>query len=223
VTQTSPDGEGARRPRGRPRLTEPSPEYRQRLDEIVTTAAAVFRRDGYETGSLDDVAAKLGLRKSSLYYYVRSKAELLYLIFDRAISTALDRLDELAHQTDPQRRLVALVSHQVTLMTDEPQMFAVFFDSRPRLDEAYERAIRAKERRYVRIYAEAVKAAIDGGHIPDIDPRYGAQAILGMAIWIYKWFDPKRDDRDALVDAYVRLILRAPAANTNSTGVASRW
>lgn len=199
-----------RRPRGRPRLTEPSAEYRQRMDEIVDTAAAIFRRDGYETGSLDDVAASLGLRKSSLYHYVRSKAELLYLIFDRAITLALDRLDRLAHLTDPEERLAALIAHQVRLMADEPQLFVVFFDSRPRLDESYERAIRAKERRYVRIYAEAVRSASAAGVIPDIDPRYGAQAILGMAIWIYKWFDPARDDSEQLIDTFVRLVLRKP-------------
>ena len=34
-------------------------------------------RNGYEAGSLDDVAAALGLRKASLYYYVERKSDLL--------------------------------------------------------------------------------------------------------------------------------------------------
>lgn len=195
------------RSRGRPRLAEPSSEYRRRMDDIVVTGAEVFRRDGYRTGSLDVVAQTWELRKSSLYYYVRSKAELLYLIFDRAISLALHRLEELEELTDPAQRLAALIGHQTKLMADEPEMFAVFFDSRPRLDESYERDIRAKERRYVRIYAEAVRAASAAGVIPPIDPRYGAQALLGMAIWVYRWFDPERDDTTELVDSYVRLIL----------------
>lgn len=198
------------RSRGRPRLAEPSPEYRQRMGDIVVTAAEIFRRDGYRAGSLDDVAKALGLSKSSLYCYVRSKAELLFLIFDRAISSALTRLEELEQITDPAQRLAALIGHQVTLMADEPEMFAVFFDSRPRLDETYERAIRAKERRYVRIYAEAVRAGSAAGVLPAIDARYGAQALLGMAIWIHRWFDPERDDTSELIEAYVRLILRDP-------------
>jgi hypothetical protein len=106
-------------------------------------------------------------------------------------------------------------------MTEESQLFAVFFDSRPRLDEFYERAILSKERRYVRIYAEAVQAAVEGGHIPEMDPRYGAQAILGMTTWSYKWFDPQRDDREALIDAYVRLILRGPVPGADVSGVAT--
>lgn len=203
-----------RRPRGRPRLTEPSADYLRRLDEIVSTAVEVFRRDGYDTGSLDAVAEQMGLRKASLYHYVDSKAELLYRVFDRAISVALDRLQELTGITDPQDRLRALIRHQVTLMTDQPEMFAVFFDSRPRLAAGYERDIRAKERQYVRIYAEAVETAGHAGVIPLVDARYGAQGLLGMLIWVYKWFDPERDDADQVAQTFIDLILRPPATGS---------
>lgn len=209
MTHSATGAEPGRRRPGRPRLTEPSPAYRQRLDEIVETATKVFRRDGYDAGSLDDVAEELELRRASLYHYVRSKAELLYLVFDRAISTALERLEELAHIEDPQERVSALVRHQVLLITEQPEMFAVFFDNRPRLDEAYEANIRGKERRYVRIFAEAVQAAAETGAIPDLDSRYGAQALLGMTSWTYKWFDPERDDPQRYAETLTRLIFHA--------------
>ena len=84
------------RRRGRPRQTELSADYIRRRQEIIETAARVFHARGYETGSLDDVAAEMDLRKASLYYYVDSKAQLLYWVFDRAISLALERLDQLS-------------------------------------------------------------------------------------------------------------------------------
>lgn len=199
--------ESARRRPGRPRLTSPSPAYRQRLNEIVDTAAKVFRRDGYDAGSLDDVAAELELRRASLYHYVRSKAELLFLVFDRAISTALDRLEELTHIEDPGERLASLIRHQALLIAEEPAMFAVFFDNRPRLDEAYEATIVEKERRYVRVFAEAVDAASASGALPGLDPRLAAQALLGMTSWTYKWFDPKRDNAEQFADTVIRLVL----------------
>lgn len=195
-----------RRP-GRPRMAEPSAAYRRRLDEIVQTATAVFRRDGYDAGSLDDVAAELGLRRASLYHYVRSKAELLHLVFDRAISTALDRLEDLILIGDPRQRLAALIRHQVILISEQPEMFTVFFDNRPRLDDTYEDDIRSKERRYVSIFAEAVKSATAGGVLPPLDARYAAQALLGMTSWTYKWFDPHRDDPDKIVATLTGLIL----------------
>src|ERR1700728_4491823 len=102
------------RKRGRPRNLEPSVEYRERLESIVTVASKVFHANGYEAGSLDDVAAALGLRKASLYYYVKRKSDLLRLVFDRAITVALSEGDRLRVITDPQERLAPLFRHQGT-------------------------------------------------------------------------------------------------------------
>ncbi len=195
-----------RRP-GRPRLTEPSPEHLARRQQLIDTAAEVFRAKGYDAGSLDDVAAALDLRKASLYYYVRSKAELLYLIFDRAITLALSRLEEILAVEDARQRLALLIRHQVLTIAGEPGLFTVFFDQRAGLDHERAQEIRAKERHYLGVYAKAVAQATSESVIPPVDARYAAQAIIGMTSWIYKWLDPKRDDPEQIADTCVRLIL----------------
>ncbi len=210
-TDPGPLGDAAgappRRHPGRPRHTEPSAEYQARMTEIVETAARVFREKGYDAGSLDDVAGALGLRKGSLYYYVRSKAELLYLVFNRAISRSLDRLDECEQIEDPRDRLAALIRHQAVSVAEEPSFFSVFFDQRPRLAATYETEIRVKERHYLHVFAEAVAAAVKEGTIIPVEPRYGAQALLGMTSWVYKWFEPGRDDIEQFVQSCVDLLL----------------
>lgn len=139
---------------------------------------------------------------------MKSKAQLLYLIFDRAISYALEHLEELAEIPDPTERLAAFMVHQVSIVAGERSLFYVFFESRPRLEQDYEEQIRAKERRYVRHYVEAVAAAVEAGVLPEIDPRRGAQAILGMSSWVYKWFDPRQDDWRAVASDFVDLVLK---------------
>jgi AcrR family transcriptional regulator len=202
----------APRRRGRPRLTEPTPQYLARREEIIAAAARAFRVRGYDAASLDDVADELGLRKASLYHYVDSKAHLLYLIFDRAISSGLERLARISTIADPRDRLAALIVHQVQLIANEPSLFAVFFDHRPRLSPEYEADIHDKERRYLRRFAEAVTSAAEKGLIASVDSRYGAQAILGMTSWIYKWFNPEKDDWHQLARDYVRLVLGSDVA-----------
>lgn len=199
--------ETSARRRGRPRQSTPSPEYLRRREEIIETAAEVFHAKGYEAGSLDDVAAVLDLRKASLYHYVDSKAQLLYLIFDRALSLALQRLEELSSLVEPAERLTALIAHQVSVVAQERSLFAVFFESRPRLGADYEDQIRAKERQYLRHYVDAIAAAVEVGVLLPMDPRHGAQAVLGMASWVYKWFDPAVDDWEAVASDFVALVL----------------
>jgi len=199
--------EGVRR--GRPRQTEPSERHRARRDEIIDTAIRVFHANGYESGSIDDVASSLDLRKGAIYHYFPSKAHLLFSIFDRAITTALVRLEEFDRIADPVERLTALIRHQATIVATEPDLFTVFFDQRPRLDEEFEREIRVKERRYLRSFETAAEAAIAAGALPPAEPRYAAQAILGMTSWTYKWLRPGVDSVETAAEVMVRLLIRS--------------
>lgn len=213
-----------RRGPGRPRLIEPSPEFVARQEEIVAAAATVFHEKGYDAGTLDDVADALDLRRASLYYYVRSKANLLYLIVTRALDVALARIDEHLTIPDPAERLEALIRHQVRTIAGEPSLFTVFFDQRPRLEDRYEAEIRERERRYLSLYTTAVEAAVAAGAMsatgstsgPDL--RYATQAILGMTTWSYKWFRPEHDDIKRLEDVCVAIILGTPAAPATQAG-----
>jgi AcrR family transcriptional regulator len=177
------------------------------MAEIVSTAAEVYRLKGYDAGSLDDVADALGLRKSSLYYYVQSKAELLYLICDRAITISLERAEECLKIEDPRERLAALIRHQAMVVAEEPSFFSVVFDRRPSLTSEREAEIRSKEHQYFELFSRAIADAVTAKVIPRIDARYGAEAILGMTSWAYKWYKPGRDDIDAFVRTCVSLVL----------------
>lgn len=213
------DGAPVRRRPGRPRHEEPSAEYIKRRNEIIDVAANVFQAHGYDAGSLDHVAAELDLGKASLYYYVRSKAELLYLVFDRAISIALAQMEQLVHDqhASPRERLAALVHHQVDTVTSDLSLFSVFFDQRSRLSEEYAARIRSKERRYLQLFVETVNTAVESGFLGQLEPRYAAQALLGVANWTYKWFDPARDEPRAYADVAVALLLGRPADDRGGT------
>jgi AcrR family transcriptional regulator len=196
------------RKRGRPRHVEPSREYLERLEDIVGVAADVFQSQGYEAGSLDDVAAALGLRKASLYYYVKKKSDLLRLVFDRALTVALTEVETLAHLTDPKEKLTALIRHQALLVVSDPSLFAVFFDQRAGLEKEDLADIGRKERRYLRQFVLAVEAAMAADVIPPGDPRMVANAIIGMTSWSYKWFDPRRDTAEDFAELCCRLVVR---------------
>jgi TetR/AcrR family transcriptional regulator, cholesterol catabolism regulator len=86
-----------------------SPRGQQREKEILDAAAEVFSHKGYAAANVEDVAARVGMLKGSLYYYISSKEDLLYRLtksihfeafetFDRSQrvgGTAADRLASL--------------------------------------------------------------------------------------------------------------------------------
>src|ERR1700740_3491672 len=47
-------------------------------EAVIRAAAREFNRKGYHNTSLDDIAARLEVTKPTVYYYVTSKAQLLF-------------------------------------------------------------------------------------------------------------------------------------------------
>lgn len=206
AARAEPQDEAPRRRPGRPRLLEPSPEYVQRLDDIIEVGIRVFHERGYDAGTLDDIAAVLDLRRASLYHYLRSKGELLYLIFDRAITTALARLDEISTVAEPREQVAAFIAHQVRMVGKDPGLFAVAFDQRSRIEREFNERILEKEREYRRRVTAMVKNAAASGDLYQVDSRHAAHTLIGMTSWLYKWFDPERDDADAVARTMIRLV-----------------
>src|SRR5215469_12688533 len=81
---------------GARKIGRPSKKHRAPYDiEAVTNAAVrVFNRRGYEAASMEDVARETGITKSSLYYHVSGKEELLARALERAFKWLLGVLDE---------------------------------------------------------------------------------------------------------------------------------
>jgi AcrR family transcriptional regulator len=202
------EGREAKRRPGRPRLEAPSVEYLERREEILAKASEVFDAKGYEAGTLEDVAQAMGMRKAGLYHYVRSKSHLLFLLFDRAWELGFRRIAEVRDIEDPGERLAALVRGHVDLIAEQKSLFTVFFGHRPRFDDAAEQNFLERERRYVGVFARAVRDAADAGLIPRVDPRRGAMALLGMTSWVYKWYDARSMNAEEIGDDFVLLLLR---------------
>jgi len=202
----------ARRRRGRPRHEGPSAAHLERRAEILARAGEVFDAKGYDAGTLDDVAKAMGMRKAGLYHYVSSKAELLFLLFERAWEVGFERMAGVEDIADPAERLAAVIRRHVDLTAECRSLFTVFLGRRPQFDEAAERAFLEKERRYVAIFVRAVREAAAAGVIPAVDPRVGAMALVGMTSWVYHWYDTAAMTAERIGDEFVRLLLGSRAA-----------
>src|SRR5215472_5077225 len=62
---------------------------------LLAVAVAVFNERGYDGTSMEDLSRRLGIAKSSIYYHVDGKEDLLRMALDRA----LDGLFSVAEQT----------------------------------------------------------------------------------------------------------------------------
>jgi len=158
---------------------------------VIDAAVRVFNRRGYEASSMEDVARETGLTKSSLYYHVASKEELLARALERAFEPLLAILEEPgAKNGTALDRLRHIVHRSVTITLEFVQEVELL--QRIKGNTRTERNALDWRRRMDRAVARLVGEAARAGEIrPDIEPHLLTRLIFGMSNSITQWYRPQ--------------------------------
>jgi AcrR family transcriptional regulator len=175
---------------------------------ILTAAADLFRERGYRAATLDEIARRIGVSKPTLYGYFRSKEELLAAIFHRAMSLFERDLGAIrASGDDPATQLRRVIRFHVGAVIAERSFLAVFFSEEANLPPRLSRAIRRRKARYDRTVRAIVEAGVRDGSVQTANPRLLVFALLGMANWVYQWYDAGGEwDADTIADGFITLL-----------------
>ena len=162
--------------------------FEGRRAEILRAAAEVFNDLGYEAATLDAVGDRVGLSKTSLYYYVRSKEDLLAQILVDALAR-IEAGAEAAHPgDDPLDRLRALCRSHVTLVCTDPRSRLI-----ARHASIRERATDLAHTggRYRRSIETLIEDGIARGEFRPVDPAVGVWTFLLAMNGVTAWWTPE--------------------------------
>ena len=183
--------------------------YDLKLDALLASAAKIFAERGYHETSMRDLAAESGVSLSGLYYYVKSKEELLFLIQDRNFQAVLDGLDEeLVGVEQPIERLGRFIQSHLEYFASHMHEMKVLSHEAASLTGDYLAQVNAKKRLYTRRLMD-ILADVEASNGPaHVNRRVAAYSLFGMMNWIYNWYDPLGDlDIRLLSQNMTRLFL----------------
>ena len=184
--------------------------YDRRLAEILACAARVFCEKGYDAASIRDLSRASKTSLAGLYYYFKSKDELLYLIQKDAFETLIARAHErLSAAAAPAARLRALVDNHVAFFLEQPERSKVLSHEDDTLDGARGAEIAALKRNYYRIAKGVVEEAGCGGP----GARVAVLSLFGMMNWIYTWHNPRLDPGAAALGEQMTAIFLKGISN----------
>lgn len=160
-----------------------------RLREIVDRAAVLFDERGYHRVSMEDIAAAVGIRKPTLYHYVRSKDQILALIHHEFMSLVISRAEARAELSmPPSQRLLEFMADILELMHTHRGHVRVFFEHHRELPAAEQAAVRTIRDRYERMVEAAIREGAESGEFRATAPRLTTLALFGMCNWAYQWY-----------------------------------
>lgn len=177
-------------------------------DRLVALAARQFRAKGFHATTTRELSAALGIEKSSLYYHVSSKDDLLYQIcveslnrIHGAVSQAVEPVE------DPLDRVKALVAAHVSTMLEDRDMHATMLVELRAVSGKRHREVIELRDRYSGLVQQTLAEAQEAGVLTT---RFSAHeltlALLNLLNWTIFWYSPKGPDTPERIDELFRTV-----------------
>ncbi len=167
-------------------------QHDQKLQIILCQAAELFNTKGTRATTLTDVSGRLNLTKTSLYYYVKTKEDLIFKCYVQT----LDRLFEFASETpyaqNGKQRLLNFARlymeywrdvklgkrPHIALLTEVPILKGKHFK------ETMTRISALRE-----LIANFIRQGMLDGSIGSLEPELSSQCYISMVQWSMTWLD----------------------------------
>ncbi|MEY2617212.1 MAG: hypothetical protein RL522_214 [Pseudomonadota bacterium] len=179
-----------------------------RREAILKAATELFDRQGFGNTSLDDVAQAVGITREALYYYYRSRAEILLAIIGPQAEGLIGGLREVMATDVPAPEKLRLAIHNHLKRFDRYclEMTISVRDGIASNGEAGAAMTRIWKE-YERMWTALVEAGLrEGLFAPVGDAKMVAFAILGMCNWLARWYNPRKPASiDQIIDTYFML------------------
>jgi AcrR family transcriptional regulator len=187
--------------------------------KILDAAARTFRDKGYAATTLNDIADAAEIRAASLYYYFRSKEDLLDAVFGIGMQRVVDAVRQRsaalpANATLAQRIQVAIEAHLEMLLQqgDYTSANIRIFGQVPKSVQRKQLPLRQD---YAEFWRELLETAQRNGEIrAEIDLGIMRMLIFGALNWCTEWADPRKGPVREIARQACMLVLNGIAAES---------
>ncbi len=194
-------------------------------EDILAAAAELISTVGYARATTRAIAAKAGLRQSSMFHYFPSKAHLLAALFERIIGSSVDLVDALdASDLPPGARVYVLAYGDVwNLAASETNIALLQF-----INEAQGEQFDQFWRDYARLRDAHARYLADGiadGSLAASSVPLAIDLILGVIDSVAMWFVPAEHNAEdvalEVADAVALYVLsdKTQLASVRSAGL----
>ena len=165
-------------------------EAATKRDAVLREAARTFNEKGFHSTSLDELAERLHVTKPTLYYYFRSKEEILYECLLRGLGELEEAVDAaLVAPRSGLERFVEVMHGYAGIVLGDFGYTTVHIGQDPLSPQRRVQARRV-ERRVAHKLQSLIAAGIDDGSIAPCDPKIMASTFAGALNWITRWYRP---------------------------------
>ena len=164
-----------------------------RRRDIIRRATELFERKGVSSTSFEDIAKAVGIKREGVYYYFKSRADILLEIILPESSTLLLSMRTIMRTTMSagERLEAAIESHLARFNPSYLEMSVALQESHVVKNEERLAELRQTWQDYSDLWVKLISDGQESGEFhAELDPKAVAFGILGMCNWVSRWYDP---------------------------------
>ena len=183
-----------------------------RRNQILDAATKVFVRLGFQHARMDDIVEESGLSKGTLYWYFKSKEDIINAILRRLFAGALESLESLLEaEGTVSERLVQLTSDRVTGMKRMSSLVPIIFEFYAvAVHQQWVQQFIGEYLKHFRgLLEELIQQGIDRGEFRPINATEAAISLASLyeGLTIHWLMDPQAVQWDILSESSIPLLL----------------
>ncbi|TNH26781.1 TetR/AcrR family transcriptional regulator [Micromonospora orduensis] len=179
---------------GRSRRRE---DTRQRL---FVAAVELIAEQGFSATTVDDIAARAGVAKGTVYYNFESKTVLFEELLRHGIGLLTAEFRAAVAGLPPRAALAALVRAELEYIRRYRAFAQLLLSEMWRTNREWQQTLRLLRSEAIEVIAETVRAGVDSGDLPpDLDVPTASSALFGVGLVVaVDWlvFQPDRPISD---------------------------
>ena len=177
-------------------------------ESILAEAKQLFSSKGYRATTLTDLTSSFGVSRPSLYYYFKSKVELLSELHAQGFDAAFYKFEEVFLSDMPTKeKFRKILELHTRNMANDTELNKILFMDIDEMPEKLIREIRLRRKQYTSRIMEIYKTGVEEGIFKDIDPKIAVYLLLGACNWLAMWYSPKKSvNPEKIADSLVEIL-----------------
>jgi AcrR family transcriptional regulator len=187
----------------------------KRHAQICDAAIKLFSKKGFHQTSVREIAETCGLGIGTLYSYIKTKEDILCLVYRRILGTFEARMLAATQGIqDPRLQLKAALEATLKIYDECEDVVVLLYQESHALGRQGLQALFEVDRTYVGVFREILERGNRAGHFAVKEPQLLAVCLLFLcAVWDLKRWNLKSYTLDAVVECLTNLILDGISAD----------
>jgi TetR/AcrR family transcriptional regulator, cholesterol catabolism regulator len=185
---------------------------REMRDRLRRTALEMFEQKGFRGTTMSEIAEACGVTKATLYYYFRTKTDLLEYVYETVNENLSNALANVSDVDIPiMDRFTSIIRAQVGHHVAYRSFLAVFWRERHELKREARARVRAREHRNEEAVRDLLREGQKEGMFREFDVESRMSLIFGVLSTVYRWAHHVDKSADEISDEILEFVFNGVA------------